>query len=356
LTFANSIACCGEYVDQPRPAWLPRLDGSLFTPEHGYDGPGVGVGNGLYSIGTYGDWEWQDEGEAAMHQHADAWVTWFEANFPDTEYFLYLIDESDDYPQTEQWAAWIKSNPGPGQRLMSFATIPLPDAVAYVPSLDIAAAGAGIGITEVWERAADVYRSDPNRRLYVYNGFRPATGSFATEDDGVALRTLGWIQYKMDIDRWFYWAAAYYNNFAGDMGQTDIFQSAFTFGSYDELDPEIGETGWNYSNGDGVLMYPGTDTLYPDESYGVLGPFASLRLKHWRRGIQDTDYLALAAEIDPARVQVIVQTMIPAALWEVGVTDPGDPTWVRADISWSTDPDAWEAARAELADIIERGN
>jgi hypothetical protein len=26
---------------------------------------------------------------------------------------------------------------------------------------------------------------------------------------------------------------------------------------------------------------------------------------------------------------------------------------VRTDVSWSTDPDVWEAARAELADIIE---
>jgi hypothetical protein len=40
-------------------------------------------------------------------------------------------------------------------------------------------------------------------------------------------------------------------------------------------------------------------------------------------------------------------------LWEVGVSDPEDPTWMLADISWSTDPDLWEAARAEVADIIE---
>ena len=38
---------------------------------------------------------------------------------------------------------------------------------------------------------------------------------------------------------------------------------------------------------------------------------------------------------------------------EYGVEDPGDPTWVLTDISWSTAPDVWEAARAELADIIE---
>jgi hypothetical protein len=102
-----------------------------------------------------------------------------------------------------------------------------------------------------------------------------------------------------------------------------------------------------------VLLYPGTDTRYPADSYGVQGPFASLRLKHWRRGVQDVDYLTLAAVISPTRTAEIVNTMVPKVLWEVGVSDPNDPTWVRADISWSTDPDVWEAARAELAGIIE---
>ena len=115
-----------------------------------------------------------------------------------------------------------------------------------------------------------------------------------------------------------------------------------------------GETGWNYSNGNGVLFYPGTDLLYPQDSYGVNGPIASLRMKHWRRGIQDVDYLALASQIDPHRVEQIVNRMVPKVLWEVGVNDPKDPTWVQMDISWSTHPDDWEAARRELADIIEQ--
>jgi hypothetical protein len=102
------------------------------------------------------------------------------------------------------------------------------------------------------------------------------------------------------------------------------------------------------------LFYPGTDTRYPADSYGVAGPLASLRLKHWRRGIQDVDYLALAGTINPTRTAHIVNTTIPKVLWEYGVGDPNDPTWVRTDISWSINPDAWEAARAELADIIER--
>ena len=113
----------GIPLDRPHPQWLPRLDGSLFTAANGYDGPGVGVGNNIYSIGTYGSWSWQGEGETAMRSHSDGWVTWFEANAPDTEYFLYLIDESDDFPQIQQWAQWIDNNPGPGQRLPSMATM-----------------------------------------------------------------------------------------------------------------------------------------------------------------------------------------------------------------------------------------
>ena len=48
--------------------------------------------------------------------------------------------------------------------------------------------------------------------------------------------------------------------------------------------------------------------------------------------------------------------MVPTILWEVGVSDPEDPTFVYADISWSIDPDEWEEARSELADIIEKNS
>jgi len=101
-----------------------------------------------------------------------------------------------------------------------------------------------------------------------------------------------------------------------------------------------------------VLFYPGTDLLFPVSSYGVDGPFASLRMKQWRRGLQDCDYLTLAAAAHPTEVQAIVNTIIPKVVWEVGVADTNDPTWVRTDISWSTDPDVWENARWQLANLI----
>jgi len=342
-------------VEQMGETWTNRLSGELFTAARGYDGVGVGVGNNVYSIGTYGDWPWQGGTQADMWTNTDAWVEWFDSQAfaTPTNYFLYLIDESDDYPQIEQWAVWINSNPGAGQRLMSMATIDLPTAAANTPALDIPTSWMTVGITDEWQSAADSYKAAPDKRLYLYNSNRPATGSFATEDDGVALRVLAWAQYKKGIDRWFYWEATYYNNYQGNTGQTNVFRQAHTFGDFDQVDSVLGETGWNYVNGDGVLFYPGTDTRYPADSYGVQGPFASLRLKHWRRGIQDVDYLTLAEAISPTRTAEIVNAMIPQVLWEYGVSDPKDPTWVLTDISWSIDPDVWEAARAQLADIIE---
>jgi hypothetical protein len=357
LAHRHKISLIDGYVEIERmdDAWTSRLNSGLFTASRGYDGVGVGVGNNVYSIGTYGSWPWQGSTQADMWSNADAWVNWFDAQAftTPTDYFLYLIDESDDYPQIEQWANWIRSNPGPGQRLMSLATIALPTAAANTPSLDIPTSWMAVGITDEWQNAADSYEAAPDKRLYLYNSNRPATGSFATEDDGVALRALAWAQYKKGIDRWFYWESTYYNNDQGNTGQTNVFQQAHTFGDFDQVDSVLGETGWNYLNGDGVLFYPGTDTRFSEDDYGVMGPFASLRLKHWRRGIQDVDYLTLAAASDPIRTAEIVEEIVPQVLWEYGVSDPGDPTWVLTDISWSTDPDVWEAARAELADIVE---
>ncbi len=161
------------------------------------------------------------------------------------------------------------------------------------------------------------------------------------------------------------WESTYYNDFQSGSGETNVFQSARTFGIDAEFQEDgfaRGRTGWNYTNGDGVLFYPGTDMVYPEESYELRGPLASLRLKQWRRGIQDVDYLVLAEQQDPAATQAIVERNIPHVLWEYGTVDPatGENQYDRSgegyahfDISWSLDPDDWEAARKELAEIIE---
>ncbi|MFA5976377.1 MAG: putative Ig domain-containing protein [Elusimicrobiota bacterium] len=354
LAHRHKISLFGDdnCSDQPCAESIPRLDGSLFTATNGYNGPGVNTGSNIYSIGTYGSWGWQSGTETDMRNHTNAWATWFNQNSPTTDYFLYLIDESDNYSQIQTWAQWILNNPGVGRQVRSFATMDLTSAASQTPSLDIPTSTGNIGITSQWQPLVDQYTNDARKRFYLYNGYRPYIGSTATEDDGVALRARAWGQYKKNINRWFNWESTYYNNYQGGTGETDVFQTAQAFGGTPSSDSVLGQTGWNYGNGEGVLFYPGTDKVYTSSSYGVNGPFASLRLKYWRRGIQDVDYLTMAAAVNPQATQTIVNQIVPKVLWEYGVDNPSDPTYVLTDISWSTNPDAWEAARLQLANII----
>jgi hypothetical protein len=362
--------------DQPQPVWIPRLNGSLFTAANGYDGPGAGVGNGVFSIGVYGSWNFGDT-QADMWAHTNSWEQWFEQNAPDTERSLFLEDEAADYAQVQTWRSWMKSNPGAGARLPGMIADNLLAALQNGAAVDIVASLLAVGDSTAWPDAvASLKSAVPGAKFYLYNGKRPASGSFATEDDGVALRELAWGQYKKGVDRWFYWESTYYNNYQGEPNRaesdTNVFEQAQTFGSVQVTrDPSLGlvpqpvavtqadgtttQFSEPYGNGDGVLFYPGTDVVYPADSYGLDGPIASLRLKYWRRGIQDVDYLTMAAALNPAKVRQIVLQMVPSVLWEPGLTNPQDPSSSRVAPSWSTHPDDWEAARAALAAIIENG-
>jgi hypothetical protein len=345
----GALCAIGDYVC---PEDVARLNGSTFSILNGYEGPGRDVGQDVYSIGTYGTWSWRNGAtEQSMRQHSDAWVNWFSQNLPKTEYFLYLFDEPSlpaDVAQVQTWAGWISANPGPGRQLPTFATIPVNVASAQTPSLSIACTYGTFGSADSLAPAANYFQTTPGKQLCGYNGTRPAVGSFVTEDDGIALRELPWVQYKMGFRRWFYWML--------NGGYMSPLSQAHTFGDVTGTDPHTGESGPLYTNGDGILVYPGKDLTNPSQSYGVDGPLGSVRLKSLRRGIQDVDYLRMAAAIDPVTVQQIVKQMVPKALWEVGVGDPADPTWVDAGITWPVDPDAWESARAQLASIIQKAH
>lgn len=331
---------------QPIPQWIDKLNGQAFTPANGYEGPGEGVGNGVYSIGTYGSWGWSKD-QATMQAKATQWENWFKTNSPDTERFLYLIDESTNYPQTEQWAGWVKPT-----GLPTFATIPLNAAVTQVPSLSIAASWFAVAPVSYGDYANQLMAR--GSKVMLYNGKRPASPSYATEDEGVALRIIPWIQHKKKIHRWFFWEGTYYNNYQAGAGQTNVWRQAKTFGATQSIDAAKGETGWNYCNGDGVLFYPGIDKVFPAESLGMEGPAVSYRLKMWRRGIQDVDYIAQAQAKDPLAVQAIMDRLMPKVLWENGVTVASDPTWWRGPVSWKEDADTWEQARRDIIAIIKR--
>jgi hypothetical protein len=257
----------------------------------------------------------------------------------------------------EQWAVWVRRNPGPGQGLRTFATIGLPRALEMTPSINIIASTPDMSMrgpsplaAASWQAAFEKVRADKDKKFFLYNGSRPVSGTFLTDDDGIAPRQLAWLQYALGIDRWFFWESTYYDNIHHNTGETNVFRSAHTFGDRSRVDPAMGETGNNYDNGNGVLFYPGTDRVYKEESYDFSGPIASLRLKHWRRGIQDHDYLTMAAKVDAKRVKEIVAGLISSALWDGAMSSAETGT---GEIGWPSDPQHREQARRDLADIIE---
>ncbi len=348
---------------QPGADYVGVLDGSFFTATHGYAGPGAGTGQDVYSIGTYGGLT-EGSTQAQFNAVFTGWETWFEASSPNTERFVYLCDEIECTQGTPTLATqlqWWAALGGVGSKLHTMATQPLLDAPTALSdptsgwpfSQGVSSGGTSTGGTSAADQAAAaaVTAAEPTRRLFSYNGQRPGAGSCATEDDGVALREQPWGQYKDKIDRWFWWEATYYDDNQQGLGAVDLFSSADTFGVATS-DPTYGTTGG--ANGNGVLMYPGTDALFPSSSYGIAGPIASLRLKHWRRGLQDVDYLTLAAAIDGSAVSALVTKVVPSVLWEQQCHDPtNDCSYTYAPVSWSNDPDDWEAARAALAHIID---
>ena len=363
----HRISLIGDDVNQtgtqPGADYVSVLDGSFFTAASGYAGPGAGTGQDVYSIGTYGGLT-EGSTQSAFASLFTGWETWFEAHSPGTERFVYLCDEIECTQGTPTLATqlqWWTAIGGVGSKLHTMATQSLLDAPMALSdptsgwpfSQGVSSGGTSTGGTTAADQtaASAVLAAEPTRRLFSYNGQRPGAGSIATEDDGVALREQPWGQYKKQIDRWFWWEATYYDDNQQGLGKVDLFNSADTFG-VGASDPVYGTNGG--ANGNGVLLYPGTDTVFPSSSYGIAGPIASLRLKHWRRGLQDVDYLTLAAAIDASAVSALVTKIVPSVLWEQQCHDPAsDCSYTYAPASWSDNPDDWEAARAALAHIID---
>ena len=68
--------------------------------------------------------------------------------------------------------------------------------------------------------------------------------------------------------------------------------------------------------------------------------------------MQDVIYLEQAMAADANATQAILNEMVPEVMWELGVANPDDPTYVHKAPSWSNNPDDWEEARRRLGNII----
>jgi hypothetical protein len=332
MAHRHRLELCGEGTWDELQTLQGTLSGQAFTEAAGYEGPGEGLGNTHFSIHTYG--RHLPNTEEGYRAESDRWVTWFQGNAPDVAYFLYLTDEpKPDDKETVAWirerADWIHSNPGPGRELPIFITVQPHEALR--------------GAVDIWCTVSPRYpleavkaaqeRGEP---VWLYCGIRPYTPTDMIDEHGISFRLKPWIAHKHGIPRWFTWESTHWypnHNEKPNDEPKNVFANPATF-----TEGIPAGTG----NGDGTLFYPGQDAVFPEQDRGVPGPLSSIRLKMYRRGVQDVEYMWLAEQAGHAeRVRELISRIYPDDMWSP-----------REQPAWSTKNGDYERTRRELAELI----
>ena len=325
-----------EYGAHAALAALGRFRGDDFTRALGYEGPGEGVGNTIVPFSFYAPGTDFDERTSAWRT-SDEWMRFIAKWLPDAITFLYLFDEPtpEQFPLIRQIAANIKSNPGPGSRL------PLLVTRHYTPELD--------GAIDIWNCGAlhyNIQHAEAERARgrdhWVCNGGRPAGGAVVMDAPATDARMMPWACFKHGIKVYFYWHSVHWMHNAQkpeDRVQ-NVWANTITFDNRGEPDKPLESQG--FGNGDGVLMYPGEDTLHPAENRGIAGPISTIQLANLRRGLQDHLYLTLAHRCGlVAEVSHALKAVVPRVFSDTHET-----------IGFAEDGDTYEIARYRLAVAI----
>lgn len=287
------------------------LDGTFYTAKNGYAGPGEGMGDGVLSLGTYGNFGDPDASTLAVVEGI-ADLLDGKRLFDQTDAFVYATDEDCQSPRGAKWKSLIAGSSNPRVKKVRVGWTCSEDPVSQ--PVDIAIQLAAFDPTQAAKARA------LGKDVWTYNGHMPETGAFMTDTPAISLRVNGWISGMFAIGRWFYWETTFwYDGNRGGLGPYDPFATAETFHNSDG----------DYCAGDGVLVYPGKQVdMFTAHSIGMDGVIASIRLKNWRRGIQDAGYYQLAHAADAKRAEDIAKGLLPAVLSQSKGGQP--PSWSEA--------------------------
>lgn len=215
---------------------LPALHGTLYTPAQGYDGPAVGLGDDVVSMGTYGRFGAPDAGDLRTVRDIAALLA-DEGLLAEVDAFVYAVDEQCGHAWGRGWVDLMEGSDDPNLEHVS---------VGWTCSDPVARQAVDLVIK--WAGFYDPAEQVDGKDVWIYNGSQPFTGTFFTDVEAVSMVALGWIQAMHDIPRWFQWQSNFWidgNN--GGRGAYDPFVQPETFHN------QHGES----ANGDGVLVYPG---------------------------------------------------------------------------------------------------
>jgi len=289
------------------------------------------VDRGLTCLDVYG----QGMGKPYGRPWLDAWGAFLERNGWRDLAFAYVQDEPqpDAYSEVAGRAAEIREGL---PRIPRMCTVP------PVPQL--------VGSIDLWcpltpsvstQTIAERHAEGEGVWWYVCIGPKKPAANFFIDYPATDHRALFWLTFKYGLDGFLYYAMDTWQIHAKNYPIATPDFAPAAEGTAWGL-PHWNPLTWGDGNGDGLLMYPGPD-----------GPWASLRLKVIRDGIEDYEYLALLRELTAE-----VQRSSPGGTEEVllsrcrRVLSVGDA--VARDVEHYTDkPEAILAARDEVAGLIE---
>jgi len=314
MNMSTDVGCYGDWRGFLDRAGL-YLSGRAFK-----EGAGKGVGASLWVVGE----EFNRDNKTAFQEACKWYMENFEKAGWADKLFLYVIDEPGDkeaYDEVRKIGQWAHSAPSPGNKL--------PFMVTEQPKPKKPEFGSLVGAVDIW-CSGNGFPEDMDQRrkagdkIWTYNG-GPDGASVIIDTYGLNCRSWAWTAWRYNIEGWFLWDCTYWvdkHNLRGqEKKQTDLWSNPLTFDQ--RRNPK---TKWpDWGNGDGTFLYPGYEK-------GIDGPISSFRMKAFRRGMQDYEYLYM--------------------LKELGKADVADTAARQLDFKTNKDPEKWYEVRLNLANEI----
>jgi len=339
------------------------LDGSLFTSAHGYLGPGESTAVGFWRapFDEAFDGMVPDFTPEQLHAYAEGarsyWDHLAAHQWDRKRIFAYIVDEGgqmlpDKVADLRRLQEALDAGAGNGHINLIWTSHTDPATLAANPATDLR------GIIRWWApngEACDAQFLPPRVKLgevvWFYHHGHPQVGVHAVNASGVELRTWGTICWRYQLSGSFWWA----------MDLTDA-QEPMTVPVYNREDSRFGN---------GVLFFSGA--RLPDIGVPAIdGPVSGLRIKAYRRGLQDYEYCwLLAQQGKQAMADALIRKVIPVALTEAvpgaaasgaesekaeQTLSGGSHSHGPAQPPWKTDPNDWYHMREALATALESRN
>lgn len=332
----------------------PMLSGDAFASTAGYIGPGENTPVSVWRT------PWPQVFNVRITKPpSDAEVQGFESDarrwqqevlandWSSTRYFAYVFDEVDGPVDNEKEdinlsRSYIKNahrlmqavqqaiDRGAGEGRIDLIWTSHSDPRQWLNDAELDL----VGITRFWAPNASAapstfltQRKEAGERVWFYHSGHPSIGVHSINASGIEMRTWGVTTARYQLDGNLMWAVN-----LGDM------EAPYRLPIYKPGEDRFGN---------GVMVYPGNQL--PKIGFpAVPGPIPSMRLKAWRRGLQDAELAELARRNGQQKtVDELLAAIVPVAL-----ADAQDLNLKTAQ--WSQNPADWIDLKINLLQLASQ--